>query len=117
MLPNAACSCANAPICGASTFLFASHRFLNAFAAWRHRAGSVNADATYVNTLIRSAEESEAGWLANHEEYAPGVRKEENFAHQMYADTEMFDQDAPMNPNVVRRIRLCPAEGNRPKMS
>jgi hypothetical protein len=50
---KAACSCANAPIRGPSTFLFA---------AWRGREGSVTADATYIKTLIRSTEDSEADW-------------------------------------------------------
>ena len=44
--------------------------------------------------LIMSVDDQKVDWLANHEEYAPGGRKEEKFTHQMHADAKMFDQDA-----------------------
>ena len=64
ILPSPAYSSANALICGASAFLFASQRFRIAIAACRHKEVSVNADTTYPITDKRRSEDPE-GWHAN----------------------------------------------------
>jgi hypothetical protein len=56
ILPSPAYNSANAPICGARAFRFASHKLRIASAAWRHREGSVNAATTYPITVIRRFE-------------------------------------------------------------